>query len=220
MSKLHYEIADTLNVMIHVEDEGEEPMEGRTGTAKMNRQDYGRAAAVWHIFRREDVPKLKRFLCANAKKFQHGVALPPEVEREALRSKLPTGGPFPPKKVDEVVDPIHDQKFFLSTQALEKLEKDEGIVPWEIEQCKGEAVMVPAGCPCQVRNLKSCMKIAMDFVSPESAVAIMEFTKALAKLPKDHPHKQDKLQGRLIVLSAGHDTASALDSGAPRNGTS
>ena len=220
VSKLHYEIADTLNVMIHVEDEGEEPMEGRTGTAKMNRQDYGRAAAVWHIFRREDVPKLKRFLCANAKKFQHGVALPPEVEREALRSKLPTGGPFPPKKVDEVVDPIHDQKFFLSTQALEKLEKDEGIVPWEIEQCKGEAVMVPAGCPCQVRNLKSCMKIAMDFVSPESAVAIMEFTKALAKLPKDHPHKQDKLQGRLIVLSAGHDTASALDSGAPRNGTS
>ena len=220
VSKLHYEIADTLNVMIHVEDEGEEPMEGRTGTTKVDRRDYGRAAAVWHIFRREDVPKLKRFLSANAKKFQHGVNLPPEVEREAARSKLPTGGPFPPKKVDEVVDPIHDQKFFLSTQALEKLEKDEGVVPWEIEQCKGEAVMVPAGCPCQVRNLKSCMNIAMDFVSPESAAAIMEFTQALAKLPKDHPHKQDKLQGRLIVLSAGHDTATALNSQETCNGTS
>merc|ERR1711981_823583 len=145
-----------------------------------------------------------------AKKFQHGVNLPPEVEREAARSKLPTGGPFPPKKVDEVVDPIHDQKFFLSTQALEKLKKDKGVVPWEIEQYKGEAVMVPAGCPCQVRNLKSCMKIAMNFVSPESSAVIMDYTRSLAKLPKDHPHKQDRLQGRLIVLSAGHSSVTSL----------
>ena len=209
VSKLHYEIADTINVMIHVEDEGEEPSEGRTGTTKLERHEYGQAAAVWHIFQREDVPKLKQFLSANTEKFQHGAHLPPEVERDAIGSKLPPG-PFPPKKVQDVVDPIHDQKFYLSTQALEKLKKDKGIVPWEIEQYKGEAVMVPAGCPCQVRNLKSCMKIAMDFVSPESSAVIMDYTRSLAKLPKDHPHKQDKLQGRLIVMSAGHSAVTSL----------
>ena len=58
--------------------------------------------------------------------------------------------------------------------------------------------------------MKSCMKIGMDFVSPESSAVIMDYTRSLAKLPKDHPHKQDRLQGRLIVLSAGYSSVTSL----------
>uniref|UniRef100_A0A803L2S6 JmjC domain-containing protein n=1 Tax=Chenopodium quinoa TaxID=63459 RepID=A0A803L2S6_CHEQI len=44
----------------------------------------------------------------------------------------------------------------------------QGIEAWTYVQNLGEAVFIPAGCPHQVRNLKSCIKVALDFVSPES----------------------------------------------------
>jgi hypothetical protein len=34
----------------------------------------------------------------------------------------------------------------------------EGIEAWTFEQNEGEAVLIPAGCPYQVRNLKVCLK--------------------------------------------------------------
>jgi hypothetical protein len=33
----------------------------------------------------------------------------------------------------------------------------EGIEAWTFEQNEGEAVLIPAGCPYQVRNLKVCL---------------------------------------------------------------
>lgn len=30
-------------------------------------------------------------------------------------------------------------------------------------------MLIPAGCPHQVRNLRACVKVALDFVSPEGA---------------------------------------------------
>ncbi|KAK9148170.1 hypothetical protein Scep_006927 [Stephania cephalantha] len=42
------------------------------------------------------------------------------------------------------------------------------IEPWTFVQQLGEAVFIPAGCPHQVRNLKSCLKVALDFVSSEN----------------------------------------------------
>jgi hypothetical protein len=40
----------------------------------------------------------------------------------------------------------------------------EGIEAWTFEQNEGEAVLIPAGCPYQVRNLKVClMRLIMLF---------------------------------------------------------
>ena len=43
-----------------------------------------------------------------------------------------------------------------------------GFAPWHFEQYEHEAVMIPGGCPHQVRNLRACIKVAVDFVSPEA----------------------------------------------------
>ena len=65
---------------------------------------------------------------------------------------------------------------------LAALAKDTGIKPWTFDQREGDAVFVPAGCAHQVRNLRSCLKVALDFVSPESAGECLVLARGL-------PHK-------------------------------
>ncbi|MCE3051885.1 hypothetical protein HAX54_051131 [Datura stramonium] len=59
------------------------------------------------------------------------------------------GSPLP-----QVVHPIFDETFYLSTEHKRRLKEEYGIEPWTFVQKLGEAVFVPAGCPHQVRNLK------------------------------------------------------------------
>ncbi|KAF8688329.1 hypothetical protein HU200_042290 [Digitaria exilis] len=74
-----------------------------------------------------------------------------------------------------------------------------GIEPWTFVQKLGEAVFIPAGCPHQVRNLKSCTKIALDFVSPENIQQCLSLTEDFRRLPKNHRAKEDKLEVCLFV---------------------
>jgi lysine-specific demethylase 3 len=53
--------------------------------------------------------------------------------------------------------------------------------------------MVPE-CSLKVRNLKSCMKVALDFVSPEGVLESLEQSLRIRKLPEGHLAKEDKLQ--------------------------
>lgn len=66
-------------------------------------------------------------------------------------------------------DPIHRQLYYLSEHDLTVLSME----PWNVKsfriyQNPGDAVWIPAGCPHQVRNRKSCVKVAVDFLSPEN----------------------------------------------------
>lgn len=63
-------------------------------------------------------------------------------------------------------DPIHRQLHYLGENDLKTLH-GQGIKSYRIFQNPGEAVFIPAGCPHQVRNRMSCVKVAVDFVSPE-----------------------------------------------------
>ncbi|CAN6483403.1 unnamed protein product [Victoria cruziana] len=139
---------------------------------------YG--GAVWDIFRRQDVPALISYLQKHWKEFRH-------INNRPLTS---------------VIHPIHDQTLFLNARHKRQLKEEFNIEPWTFEQHYGEAVFIPAGCPHQVRNRKSCIKVALDFVSPENVQECVRLTKEFRMLPKRHRAKEDKLEVRKMALYA------------------
>uniref|UniRef100_A0A6P6G1H4 uncharacterized protein LOC107414789 isoform X2 n=1 Tax=Ziziphus jujuba TaxID=326968 RepID=A0A6P6G1H4_ZIZJJ len=142
---------------------------------------YG--GAVWDIFRREDVPKLIEYLEKHKKEFRHINNLP----------------------VNSIIHPIHDQTLYLNERHKKKLKEEFDVEPWTFEQYLGEAVFLPAGCPHQVRNRQSCIKVALDFVSPENVQECIRLTEEFRKLPKTHRYKEDKLEVKKMALYAAND---------------
>ena len=69
---------------------------------------------------------------------------------------------------------------------------------------------IPCGCPHQVLNLRSCMKAAMDFVSPEHITRCLALTDEFRALPRGHARQADPLGTKVIMLHAVSHALSVL----------
>uniref|UniRef100_A0A2P2L8T3 JmjC domain-containing protein n=1 Tax=Rhizophora mucronata TaxID=61149 RepID=A0A2P2L8T3_RHIMU len=69
-----------------------------------------------------------------------------------------------------------------------------GVEPWSFEQHLGQAVFVPAGCPFQMKNLKSNVQLGLDFLSPESVGEAARLTEEIRCLPNNHDAKLQILE--------------------------
>ncbi|KAJ3035505.1 hypothetical protein HDV00_003711 [Rhizophlyctis rosea] len=131
------------------------------------------AAAVWDIYSYADLPSLRAFLRDYAQE---------------------TGC-----RID---DPIHDQWIYLNAPLRERLYREYGVRGWRVYQNPGDAVFVPAGCAHQVCNYRDAIKVAIDFVSPESVEMCEGLTKEFRLLTATHRRRPDLLQLKTIFWYA------------------
>ncbi|XP_062027619.1 uncharacterized protein LOC133743641 isoform X1 [Rosa rugosa] len=136
--------------------------------------------ALWDIFRIQDVPQLEKYIHNHVNEFMHVLGNP----------------------LQHVTHAIHDQTVYLTVEHKRKLKEEFGIEPWTFVQKLGDAVFIPAGCPHQVRNLKSCIKVALDFVSPENVGECFHLTEEFRTLPTNHSASEDKLEVKKMIVHA------------------
>ncbi|EJU06109.1 hypothetical protein DACRYDRAFT_19407 [Dacryopinax primogenitus] len=91
-------------------------------------------------------------------------------------------------------DPIHSQLFYLDSDLRRQLFEKHGVRSWRIYQRPGQAVFIPAGCAHQVCNLADAIKVATDFVSPESVPRC-------GRLREEYRHENTKRVWKQDVLS-------------------
>ena len=79
---------------------------------------------------------------------------------------------------------------------------------WRFIPRQGDAIFIPAGCPHQVCNLRSSIKVAEDFVSPEHVGRCLQLTEQFRRLPREHLRCEDALGVKDILLhAAAHSLA-------------
>lgn len=216
-TRLHMDMADALNVMMYAT-----PCEDGT-------EGY----AVWDIFRAEDSEKIRTFLRrkygyqkADTKAAGAEGAGPeddddgsdsgsgsskkkPKTTKAALKKGKTKAGPKVAATPVQIIghDPIHGQQFYLDVELRRELFEKTGVKSMRVYQRPGDGVFIPAGCAHQVANMADCMKIAIDFVSPENIDRCEKLTKEFREQNQAKAWKEDVLQLRTMMWFAWQSCA-------------
>lgn len=192
-TNLHLDVSDAVNIMVYADV----PQNAANNDAYVNdaidnsgcdqyqkerlAREQKNIGAIWHIYDSCDANKIRQLL--------NKVAI---------------------ERGEKNFDSIHDQSWYLDSVLRNRLKNDYGVVGYTIIQCIGDAVFIPAGAPHQVQNLSDCIKVAIDFVSPENVSKCYELTQEFRRLPETHVNHEDKLQIKNIIYFAVTDTLEAL----------
>ncbi|KAK7319593.1 hypothetical protein RJT34_04316 [Clitoria ternatea] len=136
-----------------------------------------RSGAQWDVFRRQDVPKLIEYLKRHHDEFSYTC-----------------------DSNKKMIHPILDQNIFLDSTHKRRLKEEFKIEPWTFRQHVGQAVIIPAGCPYQIRNPKCCVHAVLEFVSPENVTDCIQLIDEVRLLPEDHKAKVDMLEVKKMAL--------------------
>ncbi|KAL3519627.1 hypothetical protein ACH5RR_017776 [Cinchona calisaya] len=147
-----------------------------SSSSSCEKETTNTCGAQWDIFRRQDVPKLLEYLRRHSNEFSSAYCY-----------------------TSHVVHPLLDQSFFLDAYHKMKLKEEFDVQPWTFEQCTGEAIMIPAGCPYQIRKLKSCVNVVLDFMSPENTTECIRLTDEIRLLPLRHRAREKLLEVRKMT---------------------
>ena len=110
--------------------------------------DGSPGGAVWDLFRAEDADTVRRFLARRAGE----------------------------KGTDK--DPLLAGAMYVDDEMRRVLWTEHGIASHRLVQRAGDAVFIPAGVAHQVANAADCIKVAVDFVSPEGVGRCEELMRA------------------------------------------
>ena len=123
-------------------------------------------AAVWEVFTPVQAQQLAAWLAMNDA-WLHTSALAAAELSAAQRSGAP----------------LANGAYLLGEVALSRLARDTGIVPCRVEQRAGDAVIVPAGSPFQVRHVATHLRASTYFMAPESASSAAAAAEMAARPP-------------------------------------
>ncbi|XP_058068554.1 lysine-specific demethylase JMJ29-like [Magnolia sinica] len=179
VTKLHCDMSDAVNVLTHT---AEVNLSNRQHSAiKMLKRRHKAQDEREHIHTHETDEENNDYS-----------SFPPE---EGIEER--GGALWDVFRRQDVVHPIHDQTFYLTLEHKRKVKEEFRIEAWTFEQKLREAVFIPAGCPHQ-----SCIKVALDFVSPENLHECIRLTEELRLLPRNHKANEDKLEVKKMTLHA------------------
>ncbi|XP_024992409.1 lysine-specific demethylase JMJ25 isoform X2 [Cynara cardunculus var. scolymus] len=160
------------------ESDDEDLCHDESGSSSCNkRKPVDTCGAQWDVFRRQDVPKLVEYLRKYSNELNQSYSSP-----------------------KKVIHPILDENFYLDAFHKKYLKDEFDVEPWTFEQQIGEAVIVPAGCPYQVKKIKSCVNVVLEFISPESASMGTKLSDETRQLPVNHKAKGKMLGVKKMTI--------------------
>ncbi|WZY85275.1 hypothetical protein YC2023_031659 [Brassica napus] len=133
--------------------------------------------AKWDVFQVQDVSKLLEYIK------NHCLELVPMDSTKT-----------------QVSHPLLEQSYYLDEYHKARLKEEFDVEPWSFDQCVGEAVIVPAGCPYQNRKNKSCVNAVLNFLSPEHVAESIKLVDELSQLPQSVKTKANKIEVKKMAI--------------------